>query len=159
MVIDSQPVAYQDENMNAQGRKRGFRIGVGALAALCAILLALTALSGCRFYVVGSTPRNPFLGEWHAEFPSAGRRLSYEYHFESDSSYTYIRESASGTGGMLAEIQGTYDYDEETLILTPNSNIVPSSQLKYEFRNDDELQLESQIDTGFTVTLTYHRHP
>ena len=159
MVIDSQPVADQDDNMNVPGRKRGFGIGKGALAPLCAVLLALTALSGCRFYVVGSTPRNPFLGEWHADFPSASGRLSYEYEFQSDGSYTYIWDSASGTGGMLTMILGTYDYDDETLFLTPDSNIVPSSQLRYEFKNDDELQLESQIDAGFTVTLTYHRHP
>ena len=159
VVIDSQPVANQDEKMNVQERTRGFRIGVGVLAALCAVLLGLTALSGCRIYVVGSTPRNPFLGEWHAEFPSAGGRLSYEYVFESDGSYTYISALASGTGGVLTRILGTYDYDDETLILEPNSSIVPSSLLRYKFQNDDELQLESQIDTGLTVTLTFHRHP
>ena len=48
VVIDSQPVANQDEKMNVQERTRGFRIGVGVLAALCAVLLGLTALSGCR---------------------------------------------------------------------------------------------------------------
>ena len=144
--------------MNVQERRRGFRTGVGAMAALCAVLLALTSLSGCRVYVMGSTPPNPFLGEWHAEFTSAGRRDSFEYEFERDGSYSYISESASGAGAISVEIQGTYDYDDETLILTPNSSRFAPSQLKYEFKGDNELELESRIDTGYTVRLTYHRH-
>ena len=157
MVIDSQPVADQDENMNAQGRKRSFRIGVRVLAALCAVLIALTAVSGCTLFVVG-TPRNPFVGEWHAEFPSTSGRISYEYEFERDGSYSYVRALASGAGSFRIEIKGTYDYDDETLILKPRSSRFAPSQFEYKFTDDDELQLESEIDTGFTETLTYHRH-
>ena len=145
--------------MNVPGRKRGFGIGVGALAGLCAVLLALTALSGCRVYVVGSTPRNPFLGEWHAAFPSAGGRLSYEYVFESDGSYTYTTESASGTGGMRAAILGTYDYDDETLFLTPVPSDVAPSEIEYEFKNDDNmLELRERITTSRTRVVVYHLH-
>ena len=46
-----------------------------------------------------------------------------------------------------------------TLILKPNSSRFPPSRLKYEFKSDNELELESRIDTGYTVRLTYHRHP
>ncbi len=157
--IDSLPMADQHEDMNAHGRRRRSRIGVVALAALCATLLALTSLSGCRVYVSGSVPRNPFVGEWHAEFPlTGGGRLSLEYEFERDYSYIYI-ESASGAARVRIEIHGTYDYKDGTLILTPNSSRLAPSRLTYEFKSDIELELESQIDEGFTVTLTYHRHP
>ena len=157
VVIDSQPVANQDEKMNVQERTRGFRIGVGVLAALCAVLLGLTALSGCRVYVVGSTPRNPFLGEWHAEFPAVSGRISYAYEFERDGRYRYVRALVGGAGSFRREITGTYDYDDDTLILTPDASSVAPSRLKYKFTNDDELQLESETDTGVTDTLTYHR--
>ena len=156
MVIDSQPVAYQDESMSAQGRKKGFGIGVGVLAALC-VLLGLTALSGCSVVVV-SSQRNPFLGEWHAEFPAVSGRISYAYEFERDGRYGYVRALVGGAGSFRREITGTYDYDDDTLILTPDASSVALSRLKYEFTNDDELQLESETDTGLTDTLTYHRH-
>ena len=157
MVIDSQPVAYQDENMNTQGRKRGFRIGVGAVAALCAVLLALTSLSGCRVYVVDSAPRNPFLGEWHTEFTSAGSRFSAEYEFKSNGRYTYLRQSSSGVMRLRVSTQGTYDYDDETLLLTPDADDVNPSRFRYEFTGDDELELEERISTSVTLVLIYHR--
>ena len=158
MVVDSLPMADHDEKMNVQGRRRGFRTGVGAPAALCAVLLALTLLSGCSVTVV-SSQRNPFVGEWHAEFPASSGRISYTYEFERDGSYRYISASASGAGSLRIEIEGTYDYDDDTLILTPRATSVTPSRLTYEFVNDEELQLESKIDTGLTITLTYHRHP
>ena len=144
--------------MTAQGRRRGFWTGVGVPAVLCATLLALTSLSGCSVTVVGSQ-RNPFVGEWHAEFPASSGRISYPYEFERDGSYRYISASASGAGSLRIEIEGTYDYDDDTLILTPRATSVAPSRLTYEFVNDEELQLESEIDTGLTITLTYHRHP
>ena len=157
MVIDSLPMADQDESMNTRGRRRGSRIGVGAMAALCAVVLVVTSLSGCRGYYAVVVPRNPFLGEWHAEFAVTGGRISYEYEFESDGSYRYVRVSATGAGSLRVEIEGTYDYDHDTLTLTPYASSIARSQFEYEFIGD-ELQLESEIDTGVTVTLTYHRH-
>lgn len=159
MVIDSLLMADQDESMNTRGRKRGFRIGVVALAAMCGTLLAVTALSGCSVVVV-SSPRNPFVGEWHAEFASGGTLRSYAYVFGRDDSYSYIyTESTSRSGGIQIEIEGTYDYDGDTLVLTPDSTRFDRSKFEYEFTSDGDLELESQIDTGVTVRLTYHRHP
>lgn len=134
-------------------------IGRGVLAVLCAASLALTVVSGCRVYVMGSTVRNPFLGEWHAEFPGVSGRISYTYEFKSDGRYRYVRALAGGGGSFRREITGTYDYDDDTLILTPDASSLPQSRLNYEFTSDDDLQLESEIDTGVTDTLTYHRHP
>ena len=158
MMVDSQPVTDQDENMRLRKPRMGLDIGKGVPAALCAVLLALTALSGCSVFVV-SSQRNPFLGEWHAEFPAASGRISYTYEFERDGSYRYVSASASGAGGFRIKIEGSYDYDDDTLILTPKATSVATSRLRYEFTMDDELQLESEIDTGLTITLTYHRHP
>ena len=143
--------------MNVLGRKRGFRIGVGAVAALCAVLLALTSLSGCRVYVVDSAPRNPFLGEWHTEFTSAGSRFSAEYEFKSNGRYTYLRQSSSGVMRLRVSTQGTYDYDDEKLLLTPDADDVNPSRFRYEFTGDDELELEERISTSVTLVLIYHR--
>lgn len=144
--------------MNAQGPTGGFQIGVRALAGLGAVLLALISLAGCTIYA-GYRPPNPFVGEWHAEFTSTGTRLSYTYVFERDGTYSYIyTESTSRMGGRKIEIEGTYDYDGDTLVLTPDSTRFPRSEFEYEFTSDDDLELESEIDTGVTVTLTYHRH-
>ena len=150
-------MADHDEKMNVQGRGRGFRTGVGAPAALCAVLLALTLLSGCSVTVVGS-PRNPFVGEWHTEFTSAGSRFSAEYEFRSNSRYTYIRQSASGVVRVTVRTQGTYRYDDETLVLTPDASDVGPSRFTYEFTSDDELELEEQISPSITLVLTYQRH-
>ena len=159
MVIDSQPVADQDENMNVQERKRGFRTGVGALAGLCAVLLALTSLSGCRFYIGGSAAPNPFLGEWHTEFTSAGSRFSAEYEFMRNGRYTYIRQSSSGVVRVIISTRGTYEYDDDTLSLTPDADDVDRSSFKYEFTSDGALELEEQISASITLVLTYHPHP
>ena len=150
-------MADHDEKMNVQGCRRGFRTGVGAPAALCAVLLALTLLSGCSVTVV-SSPRNPFVGEWHTEFTSAGSRFSAEYEFRSNSRYTYIRQSASGVVRVIVRTQGTYRYDDETLVLTPDASDVGPSRFTYEFTSDDELELEEQISPSITLVLTYHRH-
>ena len=146
--------------MSERAPKRRPGIGRGMLAVLCAVSLALTVLSGCNVYFMGSTARNPFLGEWHAEFPlTGGGKLLFEYEFERDYSYIYS-ESASGAARVRIEIHGTYEYDRGTLTLTPNSSRLAPSQLKYKFNSDNDLELESQIDEGFKVTLTYHRdHP
>ena len=146
--------------MSEREPRRRPGIGRGVLAALCAVSLALTVLSGCRVYVMDSTPRNPFLGEWHTEYPLAGGgRLLFEYEFERDRSYIYS-ESTSGAARVRIEIHGTYDYDDDTLILTPSASRLVPSRLRYNFKSNGELELESQIDEGFTVTLTYHRpHP
>ena len=145
--------------MSEREPRRRPGIGTSMLAALCAVSLALTVLSGCRVYVMGSTVRNPFVGEWHAEFTSTGTRLSYTYVFERDGTYSYIyTESTSRMGGRKIEIEGTYDYDGDTLVLTPDSTRFARSEFEYEFTSDDDLELESEIDTGVTVTLTYHRH-
>ena len=143
--------------MNTRGRKRGFRIGVGALAALCAVVLALTAMSGCTVYV-SSTPRNPFVGEWHTEFTSAGTRFSAEYEFRRNGTYSYIRQSASGVVRVIVRTQGRYRYDDDTLVLTPDASDVDPSRFEYEFTSDDELELEEQISPSITLVLTYHRH-
>ena len=157
MVIDSRQVADQDENMNVPGRKRGFRIGVGAVAALCAVLISLTSVSGCTVFVVGSAPRNLFLGKWHTEFTSAGSRFSAEYEFKSNGRYTYIRQSSSGMVRIIISTRGTYEYDDEILSLTPDASDVDPSRFKYEFTGDDELELEERISTSVTLVLTYHR--
>ena len=158
MVIDSRQVADQDENMNVPGRKRGFRIGVGAVAALCAVLISLTSVSGCTVFVVGSTPRNPFLGEWHAEFKSAGSRFSAEYEFKNNRRYTYLRQSSSGVVRVIISTRGTYDYDDKTLLLTPDADDVNPSRFRYEFTEDgDALELEERISTSVTLVLIYHR--
>ena len=143
--------------MNVPGRKRGFRIDVGALAALCAVLLALTALSGCRVYVMGSTLRNPFLGEWHAKYTWDGVSYSAEYEFENNGRYSYSSRSSSGAVREEEMTPGTYDYDDETLFLTPDASDVDPSQFKYEFTSD-ELELEERISTSATRVVTYHRH-
>ena len=158
VVIDSRQVADQDENMNVPGRKRGFRIGVGAVAALCAVLISLTSVSGCTVFVVGSTPRNPFLGEWHAEFKSPGSRFSAEYEFKNNRRYTYLRQSSSGVVRVIISTRGTYDYDDETLLLTPDADDVNPSRFRYEFTEDgDALELEERISTSVTLVLIYHR--
>ena len=90
MVIDSQPVTDQDENMRLRKPKMGLDIGKGVPAALCAVLLALTALSGCSVFVVGSQ-RNPFLGEWHAEVPAvSGGISSTRTNSRADGRYRYV---------------------------------------------------------------------
>ena len=154
MVIDSQPVAYQDENMNAQGRKKGFGIGVGVLSALC-VLLGLTALSGCRLYV---TPRNPFLGEWHADYTWDGVSYATEYEFDNNGRYSYsnIRRSTSGMVGEEEMTRGSYDYD--TLFLTPVPSDVAPSQFEYELMNGNMLELRERITTSRTRVVVYHRH-
>ena len=159
VVIDSQPVANQDEKMNVQERTRGFRIGVGVCWQRCAQSCSgLTALSGCRVYVVGSTPRNPFLGEWHTDFTSAGSRFSAEYEFKNNRRYTYLRQSSSGVMRLRVSTQGTYDYDDETLLLTPDADDVNPSRFRYEFTEDgDALELEERISTSVTLVLIYHR--
>ncbi len=144
--------------MTEQGRRRSLRIRVVAPVALCAVLIALTVLSGCSVTVVRSQ-QNPFVGEWHAEFPGVSGRISYTYEFERDGTYSYVRALAGGTGSFRREITGTYDYDDDTLILEPDASSFPRSLLNYEFTSDEELKLESEIDTGVTDTLTYHRHP
>ena len=160
MVIDSRPVADQDENMNVPGRKRGFRIGVGVLAALCAVLLGLTALSGCRLYVMGSTPRSPFLGEWHADYTWDGVSYSTEYEFDNNGRYSYsnIRRSTSGMVGEEEMTRGSYDYDNDTLFLTPVPSDVAPSQFEYEFMNGNMLELRERITTSRTRVVVYHRH-
>ena len=156
MVIDSRPVADQDENINVLGRKRGFRNGVGVLA--CAVLLALTSLSGCRVYVVGSTPPNPFLGEWHAEYTRDGVDYSTEYDFDNNGRYSY--SSLETSPGVRDEImtQGTYNYDDRTLFLTSESSD-DSSQFEYEFTSDNELELKARVSASRTRAVVYHRHP
>ena len=143
--------------MNAQGRRGGFRIGVGALAALCAVLLALTSLSGCRVYVAGSTARNPFLGEWHVEYTRDGVDYSTEYDFDNNGRYSY--SSLETIPGVRDEImtQGTYNYDDTTLFLTPDSSDDPS-QFEYEFTSDDVLELKARVSTIRTRVVVYHRH-
>ena len=155
MVIDSLLMADQDESMNTRGRKRGFRIGVGTL--LCAVVLALTAVSGCTVYV-SSEPANPFVGEWHTEFTTAGSRFSAEYEFRSNGRYSYIRQSASGVVRVIVRTQGRYRYDDDTLVLTPDASDVGESRFEYEFTSDDDLELEEQISPSITLVLTYHRH-
>ncbi len=157
MVIDSLLMADQDESMNTRRRRRGFRIGVGVLAALCAVMLALTALSGCTVYA-GYRPPNPFVGEWHTEFESAGTRFSAEYEFRSNRRYSYIRQSASGVVRVIVRTQGTYRYDDEALLLTPDASDVDPSRFRYEFTIDGDLELEEQISPSITLVLTYHRH-
>lgn len=137
--------------------RRGSRIGVGALA-LCAALLALTSLSGCVRVYAGGTPRNPFLGEWHTEFASGGSRFSAEYEFRSNGRYSYIRQSASGVVRVIVRTQGSYRYDDDTLVLTPDASDVDPSRFEYEFTSDDEMELEEQISPSITLVLTYHRH-
>jgi len=151
-------MADQDESMNTQGRRRGFRIGVGAVAALGAVLLALTALSGCTVYA-SYRPSNPFVGEWHTEFTSAGTRFSAEYEFRSNRRYSYIRQTASGVVRVTVRTHGTYRYDDEILVLTPDASDVDPSRFRYEFTSDDELELEEQLSPSITLVLTYHRHP
>ncbi len=157
MVVDSLPMADHDENMTAQGRRRGFWTGVGVPAALCAVLLALTVLSGCSVTVV-SSPRNPFVGEWHTEFTSAGSRFSAEYEFFDNNRYTYVRHSAGGVLEIIVTTRGTYRYDDETLSLTPDVSDVDPSRFEYEFPSDTELRLREQISPSITLVLTYHRH-
>lgn len=128
-----------------------------APAALSAVLLALTLLSGCSVVVV-STPRNPFVGEWHTEFTSAGTRFSAEYEFRSNGRYTYVRQSASGVIRLIVSTQGTYRYDDETLSLTPDTGDVGPSRFKYKFTSDGDLELEEQISPSITLILTYHPH-
>ena len=132
-------------------------IGVVAPAALSAVLLALTLLSGCSVVVVSSPP-NPFVGEWHAEFTSAGTRFAAEYEFRSNDRYTYVRQTASGVVRVTVRTQGTYRYDDETLSLTPDASDVAPSRFKYEFTTDGGLELEEQISPSITLVLTYHRH-
>ena len=157
MVIDSRPVADQDENINVLGRKRGFRNGVGVLAGLCAVLLALTSLSGCRVYVMGSTARNPFLGEWHAEYTRDGVHFSTEYELDNNGRYSYSSlESSPGVRDKVMT-QGTYNYDDTTLFLTPDSSDDPS-QFEYEFTSDDVLELKARVSTIRTRVVVYHRH-
>ncbi len=144
--------------MNTQGRGRGFRIGVGVLAASCATLLALTALSGCTVYV-SSKPGNPFVGKWHTEFTTGGSRFSAEYEFQSNGRYSYARQSASGMIRMIVRTRGRYRYDDDTLVLTPDASDVDPSRFEYEFTSDNELELEEQISPSITLVLTYHRHP
>ena len=158
MVIDSLPMADQDESMNTRGRRRGFRTGGRVPTALCAAVIALIALSGCTVYVGGRTARNPFLGEWHTEFTSAGTRFSAEYEFRSNGRYSYIRQSASGVVRVIVRTQGRYRYDDDTLVLTPDASDVDPSRFEYEFTSDDELELEEQISPSITLVLTYHRH-
>ena len=143
--------------MNAQGRRRGFRIGMGALAALCAVLLALTSLSGCRVYVAGSTARNPFLGGWHAEYTRDGVDYSTEYEFDNNGRYSY--SSLETSPGVRDEImtQGTYSYDDRTLFLTSESSDDPS-QFEYEFTSDDELELKARVSASRTRAVVFHRH-
>ena len=144
--------------MNAQGRRRGFRITVGTLAVLCAALLALTSLSGCkRIYVMTIAPPNPFLGEWHAEYTWDGVAYSTEYEFESNGRYSYRSQSSSGAIREQEMTEGTYDYDSDTLVLTPDSSVV-DSRFRYEFTSDDELELEERISATRLRVVVYHLH-
>ena len=140
--------------MNMERRTRGFRIRVRVLAALCAVLLAL---SGCTVYG-GYRPPNPFVGEWHTEFTSAGTRFSAEYEFRSNRRYSYIRQSASGVVRVIVRTHGTYRYDDDTLVLTPDASDVDPSRFRYKFTIDGDLELEEQISPSITLVLTYHRH-
>ena len=146
--------------MTAQGRRRGFRTGVVALAALCATLLALTSLSGCRVYVMGSTARNPFVGEWHAEYTWDGISYSTEYEFDNNGRYSYsnIRRSTSGMVGEEEMTRGSYEYDSETLFLTPVLGDVAASEIEYEFISDNMLELRERITTSRTRVVVYHLH-
>ena len=157
MVIDSQPAADQDENMNGQACERGFRIGFGTLAALCAVLLGLTALSGCRVYVMSSTPRNPFLGEWHTDSTEDGVDFSAVYEFENNGRYSYSSRKLSSAMRRIKMTRGTYRYDDETLFFTPVPSDTAPSQLKYEFTPNDDLELEERISTSETIVRIYHR--
>ncbi len=132
----------------------------GMLAALCAVSLALTVLSGCRVYVMGSTVRNPFLGEWHAEYTWDGISYSTAYEFDSNGRYSYsnIRRSTSGMVGEEEMTQGTYDYDNETLFLTPVPSDVAPSEIEYEFIRDNMLELRERITTSRTRVVVYHLH-
>ena len=143
--------------MDTQFRRRGFRIGVGALA-LCAALPALTSLSGCVRVYAGVTPRNPFVGEWHTEFTSAGTRFSAEYEFRSNGRYSYMRQTASGVVRVIIRTQGTYQYSDDTLVLTPDASDFGPSRFRYEFTIDGDLELEEQISPSITLVLIYHRH-
>lgn len=147
--------------MNVQGRSRGYRINVGALAAMCAALLALTTLSGCgRVYVMRIAPPNPFLGEWHAEYTWDGVDYSTEYEFDSSGRYSYSssRRSTSGMVGEEEMTQGTYDYDGRTLSLDPDPRDVAPSEFEYEFTNENVLELRERISTSRTRVVVYHRH-
>ena len=146
--------------MNGQGRRRGFRIRVGALAALCAVLLALTALSGCRVYVTSSRALNSFLGEWHAEYTWEGISYSTEYVFDSNGRYSYsnIRRSTSGMVGDEVTTQGSYEYDSETLSLTPVPGDLAFPDIEYEFISDTMLELRERVTASRTRVVVYHHH-
>ena len=146
--------------MNAHGRRRGFRIRVGALAALCAVLLALTALSGCRVYVTSSRALNPFLGEWHAEYTWEGISYSTEYEFDSNGRYSYsnIRRSTSGLVGDEVTTQVSYEYDSETLSLTPVPGDLAFPEIEYEFISDTTLELRERVTASRTRVVVYHHH-
>ena len=53
--------------------------------------------------------------------------------------------------------QGTYNYDDTTLFLTPDSSDDPS-QFEYEFTSDDVLELKARVSTIRTRVVVYHRH-
>ena len=150
MVIDSQPVANQDGKMNLHERKRGLRIGVGVLAALCAVLLGMTSLSGCRVYVMGSTPRNPFLGEWHTDSTEDGVDFSAEYEFENNGRYSYSSRRSSGAMRRIIMTRGTYRYDDETLFLTP----VPSGHRSF----PAQVRIHAQRRVGARRADQYERN-
>ena len=143
--------------MSEREPKRKSGIGRGVLTALCAVSLALTVLSGCSVTVVNSQ-RNPFLGEWHADYTSVGSRFSAEYEFFGNSRYTYVRQSAGGVVEITVRTRGAYQYDGEILTLTPDASDVGPSRFEYEFTSDDALRLKEQISPSVTLTLTYHRH-
>lgn len=146
--------------MNMERRGRGFRISVGALAALCAVLVALTALSGCRVYVTSSGALNPFLGEWHAEYTWEGISYSTEYEFDNNGRYTYIniRRSTSGMVGDEITSQGSYEYDSETLSLTPPPGDIAFSEIAYKFIGDNMLELRERVTASRTRVVVYHHH-
>ena len=146
--------------MSEREPKRKSGIGRGVLAALCAGSLALTVLSGCRVYVMGSTAPNPFLGEWHADYTWDGISYSTEYEFGDDGRYTYIniRQSTSGMVGEKDEAQGSYEYDGETLFLKPVTSDVTPSEIEYEFIGDSMVKFTERITASRTRTVTYHRH-
>ena len=153
--LSSEQLADKDENMNIERRRRGFRIGVGALAALCATLIAL---SGCQVSVTTRfEPQNRFVGGWHADFTWAGTSYSVEYKFQSNGKYSYVRQSASGVVRVIVRTQGAYRYSDETLELIPDASDVGPSRFRYKFTSDGDLNLEEQISPSITRVLTYHR--
>ena len=146
--------------MSEREPKRRPGIGRVVLAALCAVSLALTVLSGCRVYVTSSGALNPFLGEWHAEYTWDGISYETEYKFDSNGKYSYsnIRQSTSGMVGDEVKTEGSYEYDSETLSLTPVPGDLAFPEIEYEFIGDDMLELRERVTTSRTRVVVYHHH-